>query len=92
MTCHTRRDETAAQPDSTQPDPANAVRLLSDLLETRKVALRLRRPGETTDKVYAAEVLCDLPGGRALTRIVGTSVAFWAAQSSTARLVVAEVK
>jgi len=65
---------------------------LAPLLERRHVALMLRKNGERTGPVHAAEVLCDLPGGRALTQILGTSVCFWAAQSSVARLVVAEVQ
>lgn len=90
-----RSAQAGGHPDSTQHHQANAVRpnvpLLSDLLETRKVALMLRRPGERAGPVHAAEVLCDLPGGRALVQILGSTICFWAAQSSVARLVVAEM-
>jgi hypothetical protein len=97
MTCHTRRAETAARPDSTQHYQANAVRpspdlpLLSDLFERRHVGVMLRSPADREGRLYPAEVLCDLPGGRALVQILGSTICFWAAQSSVARLVTAEI-
>ena len=91
MTCH-RTAHTGGQVDSTITDHANAVRpfLLSDIIERRHVGVMVRTTADREGRLYAGEVLCDLTGGRVLVQLLGSTIAYWAQQSSTARLVVAE--